>query len=379
VSVLRVAMVCPLPMPYLFPVMRQIARSDGVELTVLYARRSLPGRGDAPEPDELGFPHRFLRDAGHVFVGREVRELDLSPDLPRELGRLDPDVVVVSGYVQPTSLLGIGWAQARRRPYGLLVESHELRTRNRVRRALRQGLAGPLVRRAAVLFPTGDAAADALAALGAARTRMAPFPHVPDPEIFHDRGREQAREELCRELRIPRESPVVVFVGRLVESKGVATLLEAHADVHRRTGARLVVVGTGPLRESLEAGDAPGVSFLGRLEPRAVGGMLRAADVAVSPSLDEPWGAFPLEAAASGCAIVATDRVPSAVELATRNRAARLVPPGDADALAAAIVELHAAPERLAELARRAKEAAARFTPERAASAFVRGVRLAAS
>jgi glycosyltransferase involved in cell wall biosynthesis len=52
---------------------------------------------------------------------------------------------------------------------------------------------------------------------------------------------------------LDREGPVVVYVGKLIHSKGVHSLLAAFARVRKQTGARLLVIGFGTFREGLEA------------------------------------------------------------------------------------------------------------------------------
>jgi glycosyltransferase involved in cell wall biosynthesis len=52
---------------------------------------------------------------------------------------------------------------------------------------------------------------------------------------------------------LDREGPIVVYVGKLIHSKGVHSLLSAFARVRKQTGARLLVVGFGTFREGLEA------------------------------------------------------------------------------------------------------------------------------
>jgi glycosyltransferase involved in cell wall biosynthesis len=52
---------------------------------------------------------------------------------------------------------------------------------------------------------------------------------------------------------LDREGPVVVYVGKLIHSKGVHSLLSAFARVRKQTGARLLVIGFGTFREGLEA------------------------------------------------------------------------------------------------------------------------------
>jgi glycosyltransferase involved in cell wall biosynthesis len=378
VRVPNVTLVHPVPMAYTFPVLRLLAGSGEIRLTVFYCRPSLVVRGEVTESAPFGFPHAFLADAGHVFVSsRNAREIDLNPGLPRALSRARPDLVVVSGFVQPTAVLGAAWAARHRLPYGLWVESHDLQRRPRYKAILRRRFAGPLVRHAALLLPTSEAAADSLDALGGDRTRMAFFPHVPDPTVFHAHGREDARVALRQRLGIDRDTSVIAFVGRLVETKGIEALLEAHREVHARTGARLVVVGSGPLGHTLGADGTAGVSLLGLLEPAGVAEVLRGADIAVSPSTNEPWGVAPLEAAASGCPVVATDVIPSAVDLVRRYGAGMLVPPGDPGRLATALLELIADPRALVTMSQRAADAAAAFTPERAARSFLDGVDLA--
>lgn len=52
---------------------------------------------------------------------------------------------------------------------------------------------------------------------------------------------------------LDREGPIVVYVGKLIHSKGVHSLVSAFARVRKETGARLLVIGFGTFREGLEA------------------------------------------------------------------------------------------------------------------------------
>ena len=373
----RVALVYPVPIPYTFPVLRRIFSTGEVDLTVFYARHALAGREPLRDDAELDFPHHFLPDRGRVRVRGNVQEIDFNPTLPRELERRRVSLVVVSGFVQPTALLGIGWARIRRRRYAIMSESHGLRSRSVPRRVLRRTLGGPLVRGAAVLYPTGRLAAAELRGLGGLEERSVLFPHVPDPALFHVEGRDAARAMLRRAVAAAGEEPIAIYVGRLVESKGVKTLLAAHRHVHATTGAQLAVVGGGPLTGLLRSTAPPGVSFLGPRRPAEVAELLRGADLAVVPSLDEPWGTVVLEALVSGCPVVASDRVAAAVEVLPAFEAGELVPAGDVERLAGMLAELLADGARRARLGAGAARAAAAYTPERAAAAFLEGVRIA--
>ena len=145
---------------------------------------------------------------------------------------------------------------------------------------------------------------------------------------------------------LEKSSPLIVYVGKLIHSKGVHSLLSAFVRVHKETGARLLIIGFGTFREGLEAivktlsagdrrtldllissgqmleggpnsplehftvtekrmRDAAGiedyVEFIGPLEHRNLARLLPASDVAVVPSIfPESFGLVAAELAASG-------------------------------------------------------------------------------
>lgn len=143
-----------------------------------------------------------------------------------------------------------------------------------------------------------------------------------------------------------RTRPGVDFlsVSHLRREKGHHVLLEAFALVRERAPAsRLRLLGDGPLRPDLERhayalGISDGVEFTGAVED--VWAHLAEARVAVLPSLTEPQGIAVLEALAAGCPLVAS-RVGGIPEMVDHGRNGHLVPPGDAPALAGAMLRLH--------------------------------------
>ena len=176
------------------------------------------------------------------------------------------------------------------------------------------------------------------------------------------------------ELGVADDAPLVVTVARLSYEKGLDTLIDAAAAVRQRLpAAGFAVVGDGPDREALQQQIATrrlddAVRLVGFR--RNVSDWLAAADVVAVPSYSEGMPNVVLEAMAAGRAIVAT-RVGGIPEAIRDGQTGRLVPPGDAGALAAAIVEAIDSPER-----RRAWGAAARreveqrFTADRAVRGY---------
>jgi glycosyltransferase involved in cell wall biosynthesis len=96
-----------------------------------------------------------------------------------------------------------------------------------------------------------------------------------------------------------------IFVGRLVEEKGVTLLLDAYR-AYRQAVAhpwKLVIVGEGYLNEC----ELEGVEFRGPLSPKEVSIEMRNSSAFVLPSTFEPWAVVIQEAAASRLPIIASD------------------------------------------------------------------------
>ncbi len=163
--------------------------------------------------------------------------------------------------------------------------------------------------------------------------------------------------------------PVILAVGSLTRQKAQHTLLDALAGAAGRlAAARLWIAGDGPRRAELESrcrerGLSGRVSFLGAR--RDVGDLLEACDVFALPSIREGLSVTLLEAMRAGRAAVAT-RVGGSGEALVDGVTGRLVPPEDPAALAAALEETLADPERRARFGRAARERwRASFTAER--------------
>lgn len=109
------------------------------------------------------------------------------------------------------------------------------------------------------------------------------------------------------------DGPILFFVGRLVREKGAHLLVEAVARlVHAYPDLQLVIAGRGPLLEDLkqtaaQKGVAHHVRFLGFVDDERRNQLFRLADVAVFPSLYEPFGIVALEAMSFGTPLVVSD------------------------------------------------------------------------
>lgn len=132
-----------------------------------------------------------------------------------------------------------------------------------------------------------------------------------DPEKFEFDWAKADRDAHRAKLALPEEK-IVLYVGRFVREKGIHVLLNAASAVlAEEPNTKFLIVGGGH-RERFEkfvhwSGLQEKVLFTGFMANRALHMLYRCADVAVFPSLYEPFGIVALEAMAAGAAVVASD------------------------------------------------------------------------
>lgn len=152
--------------------------------------------------------------------------------------------------------------------------------------------------------------------------------------------------------------PVMLYVGRLAAEKNLELLLEAHAAARRTTPRlRLVLVGDGPLRATLEQ-RCPGAHFAGRRSGEDLAAHYASADLFVFPSRTETFGNVTIEAMASGLPIVAFDDA-AAAQLVEPDRHGWLAPLDDAAAFVSHAVALAADAQGRLRMGQAARERAA--------------------
>ena len=179
---------------------------------------------------------------------------------------------------------------------------------------------------------------------------------------------------------------VVLYLGRLEESKGVSILFDAFRRV--TDGAILVLAGDGRERSRLESlarelGISGRVRFAGYVPTEGTLPYYAMADIFVLPSIGtacgkEPWGLVVNEAMNQGVPVIATDAVGAAAGGLVRNGVNGIVvPERDAVALANAIQVILDSPGLREEMSGSARRTIAEWTNDRMVQGFREAVEYA--
>jgi len=339
---MRVTVVSPEPTPYRAPLFDRLAARDDIDLTVVYAARTVAGRMWDVEPKHRSV---FLRGAAVPGARRLLRhDYPVTPGIVPALRDARPEVVVVSGWSTFASQAAIAWCRARGVPYVLHVESHDLERRAGWRRSVKRAVVPRLLRGAASVLVVGSAARESVLAYGAAPERVRVFANTIDVERWIARANTSQRAS--------HDGVVVVSIGRPVAEKGFDVLERACVEA----GVRLDLV-TGGLDE-------------GELAQRYVD-----ADVFALLSRHEPWGVVVNEAAASGLPLVLSDRVGAARDLLRDGENGLLVPAEDVGAAAKALRHIAADPDLRARMGARSQELVRAWDYDSSVTNFVAAVR----
>jgi len=247
--------------------------------------------------------------------------------LRRRIRRLDPDILHTHSphdyYLAATATVG--------------MPVRNVGTRHQLRPIAMPGLKRPFLARFQAMIAVSEAVRDGLIASGLpARRLVTVLNGVRRPEQL------ESPSALRRQLNLDDDGgPVVGFVGRLCPTKGLPDLFWALSLLRGRwPGLRLVLLGEGACEAQLrELADhlSLDVRFCGYREEAAR--YMPAFDLLAVPSQAEPFGLVTLEAMARGVPVVATWSGGSR-EIVRDGVDGLLVPPGDPEALAAALHRL---------------------------------------
>ena len=205
---------------------------------------------------------------------------------------------------------------------------------------------------------------------GAAKLRSYGVPEVgvvPLGVELGDFGPQRRDENLRRRFGLREDQPLLIYVGRLDGEKKPDVVVEAFRNLPHRLGAKLALIGEGPLRDEIATLGDEAIIMPGYMRDRSeLSRWLASADIYVSAMADETFGVSIVEAQASGLPVVGVaagamlDRVPESV--------GRLGPVSDAEAMTRNILAIWESDRAAA--AERARALALEFSWDRSMEAL---------
>lgn len=282
----------------------------GYQVTFLHFDQGQPGSSRLnPTYAKSGNSSPWCREVALPFLFKSqiitIPSLQSRRCLVRSLERLKPDIVHASLTLSPLDFRLPDICQNIQVP--LVVTFHpafdrKLRTLSSGTQHVTYQIYAPMLARCDRVIVFSKLQRDLLVRLGVPENRLAVIPNGVDDSKYSP-GPSAIKSTL-------RAKQLFVYQGRLSPEKNVESLLKAWHRVRMGPDCKLVIVGSGPLEQSLKLfyGNNDTIHWLGfvRDEHRRID-ILRGADVFILPSLVEGLSLSLLEAMACGTACVATD------------------------------------------------------------------------
>lgn len=347
---LRVAFVSTSVAPYCIPARTAIDQDPRIEARHFFARKIEPGRQwdvvDLPKSFEI-IRGTVLRLPGRFFY--------LPLGLPRALKQYCPDIIV-SEQLGTLLIMTYFYSLLAGVPVLLRWEgtSH---TERRFNGQIRKFFRSRLVALASGFFCYSSGARKYLESLGS----TGPFyrnPYSVD-ESLYSHGKQKRNEK------------IFLFVGQIVERKGIRYLLKAFTKVLLiEPEAELWIAGDGPLRgemeRSLNKETTEKVSWLGFCNKDKLAKLFQTAGIFVCPTLEDHGPMVQIEAACSGLPIISTPFSGNAELVVESGLNGEIVDPRDSSLLANAMLKMIYSPDK-EDMRARSKALGKLHTPAREA------------
>ncbi len=347
------------------------------EIRVIAPRPTLPFRKlfRAPRPIDEQFKPIYPKTLYVPKIGSSVNHLLFARAIRQPLQALrktfDFDAILCS-WMYPDGCADARVARELGVPFVLITQGSDVHVY--LGMASRRKLICDAANQSFATITRSKKLAELLHQAGVAKEKLHPIYNGVDLETFRPGNRDAARKE----LGLPSDGKIILFVGNFLAIKNPLLLVEAHAELCRRSPQQkihLAMLGDGALRDALwlranERGSAQAVHLLGRKPPAEVARYMQAADALCLSSDNEGVPNVVLEAFACGLPVVST-RVGGIPEVLSENSLGRLVEKRNLPELVAALEQTLA--EKIDS--EKIRKHALQFSWERTAAAYLKLVK----
>jgi glycosyltransferase involved in cell wall biosynthesis len=362
------------PAPYKVDLWNAFASSKDWQVKVLYTNAKDVSKDAGHNYQELPQSHfAYQVLLGHSLLAT-IRKIGKTL---RAIGDKKINLVFISGYVNAAPLAAILTCVVLRKPFFVHSDIFNLQAPRSplafLKRWLRDGIRVIIFRFATGVLVCGKLGFESALLAGCPQDKVIDFPYVVD------RGR--LLSDIPTLIPADLEGDItnsrlrLYFSGRMIERKGLATLLEAAAqlDVSGVQDAQdwmIWIAGDGPLLSYYQnlaqsLGISHRIRFLGFVQMKLHSWLLRNASIVVVPSFADAWGIVVDEGMQLGKPVIASAGVGSAVDRMESGKNGLLFSPGDVSQLKNHLLDLLNSDNLICSLSEGALSTSKVFSPER--------------
>lgn len=362
---IRLAVIDSHPIQYHYQYFRLLADHPDIDLHVFYCLDTHTGVLDPnygmvqwDVPVHEGYNYTFIPNVspkpGFGFFGQ------INPALLLRLNPEEYDVIWVWGYSTLPAWISVLIAKAR--GIRVLFRGEATLDVPRVwwRKVLKEVVVRGFLKMVDGVAYSCDANRHYYEHYGITKKRLVFVPCAVDNKFFEQQGHALDRQQCRRDLGVPEDACVLIFVGSLSSRKRIHDLIQACQRLSKEMNTFLLLVGDGPLYTELQRycseRELSYVRFLGFQNQTRLPKYYKAADVIVVASSSDPSPKVLNEGMNFGLPAVISDRVGTAGDLVIDGRNGYVVPCGDVAAITKACARLFTDHELLCQMQAHARQ-----------------------
>lgn len=364
--------------PYRIPLFNALAQELGIDPHVIFLSETDPAlRQWRVYKEDIRFSYAVL-PSWRKRIGKYNALLNRG--VSGALRSASPDVILCGGYSYVASWQALRWARSHKVPFWLWSES-VLQDR-RGGHPLVEFLKKQFLQKCDGFVVPGAAAREYLREQGIKDEFIFAAPNAVDNEFFANAAA-AARGDARRRAALALPARYILFVGRLVQEKGVFDLLAAYArlDAETRNDLGLVLAGDGAARRGLEdqaRSISPGmIRFAGFAHREELASYYALANMLVLPTYTDTWGLVVNEAMACSLPVIVSRVAGCAADLVRDHWNGVLVSPGDVEALREAMQSIAGQPDLGTTMGSRSAQLIRQYSPQSWSSGLAHAVEAA--
>lgn len=354
--------------PYRIPPFNYLAQDEEIDLTVFFFAETESRRSWLVEKEKIQFNYKVLWG---LQLGKSYQSAPvfLNPDVIYQLWKQQPDVIICGGWHHFSHWLALVYAQMTKTP--LLIWSESTLKDERSVSNIKHKLKTWIINQADGYIISGNAQKKYLLNLGAKQDRIYIAPNAVDSNFFTCETQRYRQQKTMWKDKLGINGCVILYVGRLIDEKGIPELLEAFTKLSPHNQVTLIIVGDGSRSQDYhlfcQQNQLNNVVFTGFQPQTALPQYYGIADIFVFPTKSDPWGLVLNEAMAAGLPIICSDAAGAAPDLVVNGKNGYLVPVRDVKKLSEALQILVEDESLREKMGLYSQEIIANYTPQKMA------------
>lgn len=362
---------------YRIPVYKKLYELTDGNFYMVYSKDMVSNNVHIKMQKELGSNAIALENEKHFIIGNKSTDfanshidIPYQPGLATAINKINPDIIISDGFFQWTF---IAFLKSRKRKLCVFYERTAFVERNcskwryKYRQFIGKYVDGFLI--------NGKETREYLDLMKLGHIPNIEGCMVADSEnLANDVGRYTLKEkiELKSKLAIQNEGLTFLFIGQLVERKGIRELLEAWIEhINVFSSDSLIIIGDGILRAELEENYSfPSIKILGQIMYDQIYRYYSIANVFIMPTLEDNWSLVVPEAMACTLPIATTPYNGCHIELVKEGENGYVFDPKDQNSILNCLKKFHFSD--LEQMGLKSKELVKEYTPSKAADRILR-------